>query len=184
MRTYILLPLLVSVVSLIAVWFVNRRGWISAALWPKGMGISGDVDRPDIAFDGELVLGCAQSFGTITCRSLRVAAGADVHATHVKAGSVQVDGRLRGVETLVAERRLDIRGELFADDVRSPRIRIEKRSRAVVLTVTGPSKIDRHPDAEVKGFFADLDEAMAVDYVRRLKSSNPPATAVSSEMLT
>ena len=184
MRTYVLLPLLVSCVSLVAIWFVNRRGWISSALWPKGMGLSGDVACPDIAFDGELVLGCTQAFGTITCRSLRIARGADVSATHVKAGSVEVDGRLRGIETLVAERRLEIRGELFADDVRSPRIRIAKKSRAVVLTVTGASKIDRHPEAEVKGFFADLDEAMAVDYVKRLKSSHAPAAALSSEMLS
>ena len=64
--------------------------------------------------------------------------------------------------------RLRVRGELYADDVRAKRIRLHAGARAVVLTVPRDALLERHPNAEVKGFFADLDEAKAVDSMRRL----------------
>jgi hypothetical protein len=168
MRLYILVPLAVATLSLLAVWFVNRRVVCHSALWPKGLTLSGPIERPDVAFDGELVLACAGTFGQIRCRSLQVLRGADVEATSVIAGSVSVVGRLRGVASLTAEKSVVVRGELYADDVRAPKIRLLATSRAVVLTVSRQAKIERHPAAMVKGFFTDLDEARSVDYVRRL----------------
>lgn len=180
MKIYLLLPLAVSAACLLYVWFANRRSVCHSALWPKGMRLSGPVERPDVEFDGELLLACAGSFGSIRCRTLRIARGADVSATAVHADRVIVDGRLRGVASLAAECVITVRGELYADDVRSPRIRLKKTARAVVLTIPRTCRLERHPDAQVKGFFADLEEAMAVDYVRRLKSGDAPLASMAS----
>ena len=180
MKLYVLIPLAVTVASLLAIWFVNRRAVCHSALWPKGLSLSGSVDRPDVSYDGELFLACAGGFGTIRCRTLRVARGADVEANTVEAETVLVEGRLRGVASLAAARHVAVRGELFADDVRTPRVRLFAGASAVVLTVPRDARIDRHPGAQVKGFFADLDEAMAVDYVRRLKQAEAPFPGLPS----
>ena len=180
MKLYVLVPLAVSAACLAYVWFANRRSVCHSALWPKGMRLAGPVEQPDVEFDGELFLACAGSFGSIRCRTLRVARGADVQATRVHADRVIVDGRLRGVASLVAERVVTVRGELYADDVRCPRIRLKKTARAVVLTVPRGARLERHPEAQVKGFFADLEEAMAVDYVRRLKNGETPLASLAS----
>lgn len=174
MKLYVLLPLAVSAACLAFVWLANRRSVSHSALWPKGMRLAGPVERPDVEFDGELFLSCAGRFGAIRCRTLRVARGADVEAVSVSADRVLVEGRLRGVASLAAEKMLVVRGELLADDVRAPRIKLCKTARAVVLTVPRACRLQRHPDAQVKGFFSDLDEAMAVDYVRRLESREAP----------
>lgn len=171
MKLYVLAPLLVACACIAIIWLSNRRAVCFAALWPKGLLLSGPVDQPDVVFDGEITLACAQRFGAIRCRTLRVLRGADVFAGSVEAETVIVDGRLRGVRALSAAKRLLVRGELYADDVRAQRIRLHAKARAVVLTVPRDARIERHPEAEVKGFFADLDEAKAVDYVRRLKGA-------------
>lgn len=170
MKLYVLLPLAVSVACLVFVWFANRGGVLHSALWPKGMRLAGPVEHPDVEFDGELFLACAGRFGAIRCRTLSIARGADVEAGSVVADRVLVEGKLRGVASLAAEKLLVVRGELYADDVRAPRIKLCKTARAVVLTVPRVCRLVRHPKAQVKGFFSDLDEAMAVDYVRRLES--------------
>lgn len=180
MKLYVLLPLAVSVACLVYVWFANRRSVCHSALWPKGMRLSGPIDRPDVEFDGELLLACAGKFGDIRCRTLRVARGASVEATSVHADRVVVDGILRGVNALLADKVLTVYGELYADDVRSPLVKLKKGSRAVVLTVPRAAKLQRHPEAQVKGFFADLDEAMAVDYVRRLKNGDATLASLAS----
>jgi hypothetical protein len=174
MRLYVLLPLAVTAACLAFVWFSNRRSVFHAALWPKGMRLAGPVESPDVEFDGELFLACAGRFGAIRCRTLRIGRGADVEAASVVADRVLVEGKLRGVASLAAEKMLVVRGELYADDVRAPRIKLCRSARAVVLTVPRVCRLERHPEAQVKGFFSDLDEAMAVDYVRRLESREAP----------
>lgn len=170
MKLYILVPLAVSAACLLYVWFANRGSAVHSALWPKGMKLAGPVERPDVEFDGELLLACAGSFGAIRCRTLRIAAGADVSAASIAATRVYVDGTLRGVASMTVENALVVKGELLADDVRAPRIKLTASSKATVLTIPRQCKLDRHPEAQVKGFFASLDEAIAVDYVRRLES--------------
>lgn len=174
MKLYVLVPLAVTAACLVFVWLANRRSVCHSALWPRGMKLSGPVERPDVEFEGELLLACAGRFGVIRCRTLHVARGAEVEAISIAADRVVVDGKLSGVASLAAEKVLVIRGELLADDVRAPRIQVRKDARAVVLTVPRECRLERHPDAQVKGFFADLDEAMAVDYVRRLDRREAP----------
>lgn len=158
MRLYVLAPLGVTALCLLWIWFANRRPRITGAIWPDGMRLSGAVERPDVEYEGDLVLACDANFGRIRCRVLRIARGADVTATSVEAMRVRIDGRLRGVARIAAARRLLVRGELRADDVDAPRIRLTAGARATVLTVAGNARIERHPKAEVKGFFNDLDE--------------------------
>jgi hypothetical protein len=182
MKLYVLIPLAVAAACLLYVWLTNRRTVTHSALWPKGMRLAGPVEQPDVEFDGELLLACAGSFGAIRCRTLRIAAGADVSAKSIAASRVRVDGTLRGVASLAAESSLVVRGQLFADDVRSPRIKLTATSKATVLTIPRQCKLDRHPSAQVKGFFVSLEEAMAVDYVRRLESldATQPSAALPS----
>jgi hypothetical protein len=159
MRSYVLLPLAVSAVCALWIYLANRRPRVGGFVWPAGMEVGGGGSWPVLEYDGDVVLGCAQSFALIRCRTLRIAAGADVVARVVEAGRVIVNGRLRGVTSLTADRRLEVRGgELSVDDVRSPRVVVDRRARAVVLTLTGPCKVVRHPGADVRGFFSDLDE--------------------------
>lgn len=180
MKLYVIVPLAVAAACVLYVWLANRRSTAHSALWPEGMKLAGPVERPDVEFDGELLLACAGRFGAIRCRTLRIAAGADVEASSIAANRVQVDGTLRGIASMVVESSLVVRGELLADDVRAPRITLAAKSKATVLTIPRQCKLKRHPDAQVKGFFASLEEAMAVDYVRRLESldATQPSPAV------
>ena len=167
MKTYLLAPLVLSALCLLWVFVTNRRPRMSGALWPKGLTLSGSVSRPDLQYEGDVVLACSGSFGTIRCRSLKIAKGADVGALAVEAAKVVVDGRLSGVKTISAGKRLTVVGELRADDVRSPRITLCAKARATVLTVTGASRIDRHPKADVKGFFTGREEMKDAGVLRQ-----------------
>jgi hypothetical protein len=167
MKLYLIVPLALVALSALWVWIVNRRPTLSGALWPKGMTLGGEVDCPDVSYDGDLVLGCSGRFGAIRCRSIEIARGADVSVRSIEASWVKVRGRLKGVKQLAAGRRLLIRGELKADDVQSPRIVIGPKANATVLTVTGTSRIERHPKAVVKGFFDGASEIFDVGLSRQ-----------------
>lgn len=181
MRIYVLIPLVVSTLCLLWIWFANRHPRIAGALIPNGLVLSGRVECPDLQYDGDVVLGGTHAFQSIRCRRLRIARGADVVVRTIEAGRVTVAGRLRGVKSLTAAKRLEVLGgELRVDDVRAPKIVIDKHACAVVLTVTGATKLSRHPAAEVKGFFADLDEAVAVGAMTRLNAWSPSSTVIAS----
>jgi cytoskeletal protein CcmA (bactofilin family) len=183
MRLYVLVPLAVSALCLLYVWIANRRARVGGAVIPQGMLLSGDVESPDLQYDGDVVLGGTHAFQSIRCRRLRIARGADVSVRAVEAGRVSVEGRLRNVKILTAAKLLEVRGgELRVDDVRAPKIVIDKNASAVVLTVTGTTRLVRHPAAEVKGFFADLDEAVGVGAMTRLNAYLPAAVTTSSDV--
>ena len=174
MRLYVLFPLAVSSLCLLWVYIANRRARIAGAVIPQGMLLSGDVDCPDLQYDGDVVLGGTHSFQSIRCRRLRIARGGDVSVRSIEAGRVTIEGRLRSVKVLTAAKLVEvIGGELRVDDVRCPKIVVDRHASAVVLTVTGTTKLIRHPAAEVKGFFADLDEAVAVGAMTRLNAYAP-----------
>lgn len=167
MKTYLLAPLVLSTLCLLWVFIANRRPQMTGALWPKGLTLSGSVSRPDLQYDGDVVLACSGSFGAIRCRSLRIAKGADVAAIAVEAAKIRIEGRLAGVKSLAAGKRLTVSGELRADDVRAPRITLRAKARATVLTVTGETLIERHPKADVKGFFAGREEMADAGVLRQ-----------------
>jgi hypothetical protein len=155
---WVLAPLGVLVACALWVWLANRRPRVGGLVWPEGFALGGEIARPDIDYDGTVVLAGGVSFGTIRCRSLVIARGADVTADSVDAVRVKIEGALDVTASLVARKRLDVRGSLNADEVIAPRIRLQKRARATVIVAPGNPKIDRHPDAVVKGFFATRGE--------------------------
>ena len=158
MKLYVVVPLVVSALCLVWIWIANRRPRLAGALWPKGMSLHGSVERPDVTVDGDLVLGCAGRFAAIHCRVLTVARGAQVSAETVEAAEIRVEGALETSGRVAAGRALRVTGTLKADDVQSPRIVLAAGAAATVLTVTGKTKIERHPKAVVKGFFETPDE--------------------------
>lgn len=158
MNEWVLAPLGVLAVCGLWIWAVNRRPRVGGFVWPVGLSLSGPVLRPDVDYDGTVVLGAEADFGTIRCRELVIARGADVSVARVEAARVRVEGTLSVAETLVARKHLDVSGELAADEVSAPRITLRKDSRATVLVATGNPRIRRHPDAVVKGFFSDRGE--------------------------
>ena len=158
MNEWVLAPLGVLVICAAWIWLVNRRPRVGGFVWPAGLALSGPVLRPDIDYDGTIVLGANADFGAIRCRMLVIARGADVSAAKIDAVRVRVEGTLSVTETLVARKRLDVAGVLEADEVCASRIRLRKRARATVLVATGDPRIHRHPDAVVKGFFSTRGE--------------------------
>lgn len=167
MNTWILAPLGVALFCLLVTWFVNRRPRLTGVLWPKGMVLSGSIERPDVAYDGDIVLGTEGKFGTIRCRRLLVARGSEVSVRRIEAARVRVDGKLAGVRTLAVGSRLEVNGELKAEDLQCPKIVLTAGSRSMVVTVTGAHKIVRHPKAEVKGFFEDVNEMVDAGVIKR-----------------
>jgi hypothetical protein len=157
-REWALIPLAVSGLCFLWVWLANRRPRMSGVSWPKGFELSGRLKQPDLFYPADVVLGAEGRFGIIQCRSLTIAKGAEVVAEKVVCTRLRVDGVLRGVEELTSAKRLDVRGELKADRLRCPKVRLFAASRTTVLTVTGPARIERHPKAVVKGFFDDPSE--------------------------
>lgn len=158
MNEWVLAPLGVLVACALWVWAVNRRPRVGGFVWPTGLALSGPVLRPDVVYDGSVVLGADADFGSIRCRTLVIARGADVRAAKVEAARVRVEGTLAVAETLTVRKRLDVSGDLEADEVQAPRITLRKHARATVLVVAGSPRIDRHPDAVVKGFFSERGE--------------------------
>lgn len=158
MNEWVLAPLGVLAVCVAWIWLVNRKPRVGGLVWPAGLALAGPVLRPDVDYDGTIVLGAAADFGTIRCRALVIARGAEVSAARIEAARVRVDGSLSVTETLVARKRLDVAGDLEADEVCASRIRLRKRARATVLVVSGEPRIKRHPDAVVKGFFSTRGE--------------------------
>lgn len=158
MNEWVLAPLGVMVVCAAWIFFVNRQPRVGGLVWPAGLALAGPVLRPDIDYDGTVVLGADAGFGSIRCRALVIARGADVTAAKIDAVRVRIDGSLSVTETLVARKRLDVSGDLQADEVCASRIRLRKRAKATVLVVTGDPRIKRHPDAVVKGFFSTRGE--------------------------
>lgn len=177
-------PLGVALACLLITWLLNRRPKLTGVSWPGGLALGGSLERPDLDYDGDVVLGGTAAFGTVRCRRLLIARGADVDIETVEAARVRVDGRLTGVHELGAGKRLEVCGELVADAVVSPRIILRKRCRANVLTVGATTRLDRHPLADVKGFFTDGDELHRAGLARRGKGRNlksaPPRTVTSS----
>jgi len=161
-KLYVVVPLVVSSLCLAWIWLANRRPRLAGALWPKGMSLHGGVDRPDVTVEGDLVLGCAGRFASIHCRTLTIARGAQVTAEQIEAAEVRVEGALETTGRVAAGRVLRVTGRLKADDVQSPRIVLAKGACATVLTVTGKTRMDRHPKAVVKGFFETQDELKLV----------------------
>jgi hypothetical protein len=159
---WVLAPLGVLVACALWVYAVNQRPRVGGFVWPVGLALSGPVLRPDIDYDGTVVLGAEADFGAIRCRVLVITRGADVTATKVEAARVRVEGTLAVADLLVARKRLDVAGVLSADEVCAPRITLRKSSRATVLVVSGDPKIRRHPGAVVKGFFSERGEMPAV----------------------
>lgn len=176
-------PLGVALACLLITWLLNRRPKLTGVSWPAGLALAGSLERPDLDYDGDVVLAGAARFGTVRCRRLFVPRGADVIIETVVAARVRVDGRLTGVHELGAGKRVEIRGELVAEAVVSPRIMLRKRSRANVLTIGAATCIDRHPLAEVKGFFTDGDELQRAGLARKGSGKNlkpaPPRTLTS-----
>lgn len=160
MNEWVLAPLGVLVACALWVWAVNRRPRVGGFVWPVGLALSGPVLRPDVDYDGTVVLGAEADFGTIRCRVLVIARGADVNVARVEAARVRVEGTLSVAETLFARKRLDVAGELTADEVHAPHITLRKSSRATVLVATGNPRIRRHPGAVVKGFFSERGEML------------------------
>lgn len=162
MRLYILLPLALAAASTLWIWLRNRHPRIQGAVLPGGLVLAGEAGHPVLEYDGDVVLGGEQRFEEIRCRSLLVSDDAVVHAATVEAARVRVDGRLAGVRALRATRALAVEGELSAEGVSAPRVTIGRRARAMVLTVSGVTRLVRHPSADVRGFFASFDEAVAL----------------------
>ena len=158
MNEWVLVPL--GVLAACAIWiaFVNRRARVGGVVWPAGLSLAGPVLRPDIEYDGTVVIGANADFGKIRCRSLVIARGADVSVGHVDASRVRVDGTFSVAELLVARKRLEVRGQLTADEVTAPKIVLRKKSESTVLIANGAPRIKRHPDAVVKGFFSERGE--------------------------
>lgn len=161
MNEWVLAPL--GLLALCAAWvlFVNRRPRVGGVVWPEGMTLTGPVTCPDLAYDGTVVLGANVELGVIRCRTLVVARGVEVGARRVEAGRVRVEGTLLVDEVLAAAKLVDIAGELEADEVQAPRIRLRKRARATVVVVPGKPRLVRHPAAHVKGFFSSRSELPA-----------------------
>lgn len=178
MRLYVLLPLAVSALCLAWIFFTNRFARVGGAVIPDGLVLCGDVVRPVLQYDGHLVLGGTHGFEAVRCRSLRIARGAHVRAGKIEAGRVLVEGALSGVRSLSAAKILEVRGgDLQVDDVQAPLVRVDARGKAIVLTVSGESRLVRHPRADVRGFFANLDEAVAVGAAARLSEWRNAETA-------
>lgn len=171
-------PLGVALACLLVTWILNRRPKLTGVSWPGGLALAGSLERPDLDYDGDIVLGGNAAFGSVRCRRLLIARGANVDIESVGAARVRVDGRLTGVQQLGAGKHVEVRGELVADAVVSPRILLRKHCRANVLTVGARTRIDRHPLADVKGFFTDGDELQRAGLARRGKGKNlKPATS-------
>ena len=158
MNEWVLAPLGVLIACALWIAFVNRRPRVGGLVWPEGLSLAGPVLRPDVDYDGTVVIGASADFGKIRCRMLVIARGADVSVGHVDAARVRVDGTLAVAQLLVARKRLDVNGVFSADEVTAPKIRLTKRAIATVLIVTGSPKIKRHPGAVVKGFFSERGE--------------------------
>ena len=157
LREPVLIPLGVFALCVAIAWLLNRRARAAWLLWPRGLELTGPITRPDLSFDGDVVLGADQRFGTIQCRRLSIARGATVLAHRVIAVRVVVDGALETTDAVQAARRLDVRGRLEADSVRCPRVTLHAGSRATVMTLTGNTRLHRHPKAVAKGFFEEDD---------------------------
>ena len=173
MNGWVLAPVGVFLACAAWVLFVNRRPRVGGLVWPAGLSLAGPVLRPDLVYDGHVVLGGAADFGAIRCRSLVVTRGAEVSAASVEAGRVRVEGSLSVRRTLTVKRKLDVAGTLEADEVEAKRILLRKRARATVLVAPGEPRIDRHPDAVVKGFFSTRAELPSPDGESR--EDEPPA---------
>lgn len=158
MNEWVLAPLGVLALCASWVWIVNRKPRVGGLVWPSGLVLSGPVQRPDVDYDGTIVLGANADFGTIRCRAVVIARGAEVSAGTIEAVRVTIEGTLSVAETLVARKRLDVKGVLQADEVCASRIVLRKKARATVLVVTGDPRIHRHPGAVVKGFFSTRGE--------------------------
>lgn len=171
MKTYALVPLAVSFLCLAWVWFANRRPRITGALWPSGFEVSGDLARPDLEYDGDVVLACDGRFGEVRCRSLRIARGARVRTASVDAARVHVDGHLDVDGALAVRKRLVVGGVLQAQEAQAPRIDLGAGSRSTVLKVRGKARIERHPRAVIKGFFGEEDDLHAL---RPAESASAP----------
>lgn len=157
-RTWTLIPLAVFAVCAAWVWILNRRPRLRGMVWPKGVDLGGSRARPDLSYAADVVLGCDARFGTIQCRTLVIAAGAEITADVVVASRVRVEGRLSVRNGLTAGVRLEVRGDLRAEEVKARRIVLRAGSRTTAITVLGNPRIRRHPQAQVKGFFEHRDE--------------------------
>ena len=158
MNEWVLAPLGVLVVCTSWVLFVNRKPRIGGLVWPEGLKLGGTTELPDVVYDGNAVIGGTVELGTVRCRSLVIPRGADVSMRRVECARLRVDGELRVAEVVLAEKRLEVRGSLEADEARSKRIVLRTRSRTRVMVAPGEPRIERHPDADVKGFFSGRGE--------------------------
>lgn len=158
MNEWVLAPLGVLAVSVAWVLFVNRKPRVGGLVWPDGVTLGGSTDTPDVAYDGNAVIGGVVELGAVRCRSLVIPRGADVTARRVECARLRVDGTLTVEETLIAARRIEVRGTLEADEAQSKCIVLRKGSRARVMVAPGAPRIDRHPEADVKGFFSARGE--------------------------
>ncbi|HVO31671.1 MAG TPA: hypothetical protein VMV18_13080 [bacterium] len=176
-RDWTLAPLAVAALCALWIWIVNRRPRLAGMVWPSGAELGGALARPDVSYPGDVVLGCDGRFGTIQCRTLVIAAGADVRADLVVALRVRVDGALQLRQSLTAGKRLEVRGVLRAEEIHAPRIVLRARSRTTAITVAGHPRIDRHPAAVMKGFFEHRDEIAHDDRTRLSPEdrTEPPA---------
>jgi hypothetical protein len=182
MKAYIVVPLAVAALCAIWTWLENRKTRVYGAMIPDGLRLTGQMDRPDLDYDGSLVLGGTHRFETLRCRRLHIAPGADIHASVVEAGRVIVEGALRGVRSLIVGRNLRVtrEGTLRVDDILSPVIHLDKCSSTIALTVTGPTRLYRHPHADVKGFFATREEAVRAGIPEQVPPAPPDQTEVLS----
>ncbi len=180
MNTWILAPLGIAALCLLVVWIVNRKPRLSGVLWPTGMVLGGSIERPDVAYDGDIVLGAEGKFGTIRCRRLHVAKGSEVSIRRIEAARVRIDGRLFGVRMLAVGKTLLVNGELKADDLQCPTIILAAGSKSMVVTVSGHHKIKRDPKAEVKGFFSDIMEMDSAGVTKRSSSTSDDTDIVTA----
>lgn len=158
MNEWVLVPLVVLVACTAWVLFVNRKPRVGGLVWPEGLALGGTAALPDVRYDGNAVIGGVVELGVVRCRSLVVPRGADVTARRVECARLRVDGSLTVEEIVSAEKRIEVRGTLEADEVRSKRIVLRRRSRSRVMVASGNPRIDRHPEAEVQGFFSGRGE--------------------------
>ena len=180
MNEWVLAPLGMLVLLTAWVLFVNRRPRVGGLVWPEGLALSGAVHCPDLVYDGHVVLGANAEFATIRCRTLVVTRGIEVTARVIEAARVRVEGTLLVDESLVATKVVDVRGELEAEEVRAPRIKLRRKSRATVVLVPGKPRISRHPAAMVKGFFSTRAELPAGGVPTRHKTDTQKIRLVES----
>ena len=167
-------PLAVSAGCFLWIWIANLRPRVSGVVWPKGLDLGGKLACPDLSYTSDVVLGCSGRFGTIQCRTLVIARGAEIVADSVVALRVRIDGELTVRDSLTAAKRVEVRGVLATEALRVPRIVLRARSRTTAITVSRGARVDRHPRAIAKGFFENREEIEVDD--RTKPTITPPDT--------